>query len=497
MTPTAPGCEWETRARSVCSACLILGLFLAFSSCKVGPDYHRPAVETQAQWSEPLAGGETNSSASLAGWWKVFDDALLNSLVDRAVKSNLDLNVAAARVREARAARRVAAADFWPSVEPTGSYARERLSRNAQTFAPAGVPLAHNLYQTGFDSAWELDVFGGTRRNVESAEANLAAAEFGRRSVLVTLLGELALNYVEFRGSQRRLAIAADNIKSQQDAVDVTQAKFQGGVSSELDVTQAAALLATTQAAVPSLENALQAAEHHLAVLLAQPPGALREELAPVRPIPAGPPAIPVGLPSELLRRRPDVQQAERQLAAATALVGVATADLFPKFSLTGEASLETLNASDWFSTGSRFWSFGPTVQWRLFDAGRIRANIRVQDARQDEALGAYEKASLTAFEDVENALVAYAKERVRREYLTQAVVADRRSLELADELYRKGLTDFLTVLDAQRSLYQVEDLLVQSEQAVSANVIALYKALGGGWEPVDGPGSPAAKPQR
>jgi len=218
-------------------------------------------------------------------------------------------------------------------------------------------------------------------------------------------------------------------------------------------------------------------------VLLGQAPGALLEELSPEGIIPAAPPGVPVGLHSVLLRRRPDVRQAERQLAAAAARIGVATADLFPKFSLTGAVGLESISAGDWFTAGSRFWSLGPTVQWRIFDAGRIRGNIRVQDALEEQALETYEKTVLTSMEDVENALVAYAKEKVRYQALKDAVDANRRSLQLANQLYTKGLVDFLNVVDAQRSLYQAQDQFVQSELTLSTNVIALYKALGGGWE--------------
>jgi len=245
-------------------------------------------------------------------------------------------------------------------------------------------------------------------------------------------------------------------------------------------------LLATTRAEVPSLEISLQTSIHRLGVLLGQPPGALQMELSSAAPIPAAPPEVPVGLPSELVLRRPDVQQAERQLAAATAQIGVATADLFPKFSLTGALGYESVSASDWFAGGSRFWSLGPTVQWNLFDAGRIRANIKVQNARQEQALANYEKTVLASFEDVENALVGYAKERARHRSLEDAVQSSQESLRLANQLYANGLANFINVLDAERSLYQTQDQLVQSELVISSDLIALYKALGGGWEDQD-----------
>jgi NodT family efflux transporter outer membrane factor (OMF) lipoprotein len=341
----------------------------------------------------------------------------------------------------------------------------------------------NNVYQAGFDASWEIDVFGGTRRATESAKAQVAAAQFGERETLVTLLGEVARNYVDARGYQRRLEIARDNIRAQEQSLAIVQNRFTNGLTSDLDVQQANTVLATTRAVVPQLETALAASIHRLGVLLGQPPGALQTELATVAPIPAAPPVVPVGLPSELLLRRPDVAMAERQLAAATANIGVARSDLFPKFYLTGIAGFEGTSADDWFNSGSRFWSFGPAVQWRIFDAGRIRANIQVQNARQEQALANYENTALSAFEDVENSLVAYAKEQVRRRSLEDAVTSSQESLRLANQLYANGLSNFINVLDAERSLYQAQDQLVQSERTVSTDLISLYKALGGGWE--------------
>ncbi len=460
---------------------LVFGIFWA--GCSVGPNYHPPKVAASGEWSEPLEGGATNRTTLAAEWWTTFNDPKLNSLIARAVQSNYDLRIAEARLRQARAQRRFSTADFWPTVDASASYARERASEHGNQSALPNVPLENNLYQAGFDAAWEIDVFGGKRRALEAATADVAASQEDRSDTVVSLLAEVARNYIELRGLQQRLIITRDNIKSQQDALEVTQARFKGGVASELDVTQAAALLASTRSQLPALETSLKQTMHQLAVLLGQQPGALLAELSEDAPIPPTPPAVPVGLPSELLRRRPDVRRAERQLAAATARIGVQTAELFPKFSLTGVAGLQSVSASDWFAGGSKFWSAGPTVQWRVLDAGRIRANIRVQTAKQEEALAVYEKTVLTSLQDVENALVAYAKEQVRYRSLKDEADANRRGVELANELYTKGLADFLNVLDAQRSLYQAEDQLVQSEKNISQNLVALYKALGGGWE--------------
>jgi multidrug efflux system outer membrane protein len=463
----------------------LLPILLAslLAGCTVGPDYHPPKVAAPAQWVSPQPGRETNGAAAETAWWKSFHDAELNSLVIRAAQSNLNLHAALARVREARAAARVVSADFSPTLDAAGSYARQRYSGNGFPPFPPGVPLDANVYQAGFDAAWELDVFGGTRRAVEAARADVAAAEFGRRDVLITISAEVARQYVEARAFQRRLAVADDNIKAQENILALTRDLFAKGLTGELDVQQADALLSATRAQAPVFESGFRDAVYHLGLLLGQPPGALLGELTLSAPIPAAPPTVPIGLPSYLLQRRPDVQQAERQLAAATARVGVAASDLYPKFSLTGDVGLQSVSASDWFTAGSRFWTAGPTVQWRIFDAGRIRANIRVQNARVDQALAAYEQSMLSAFTDVETALTAYAKEQTRRQWLEQSAQANEKAVTLASDLYRNGLTDFLRVLESQRSLYQSQDALIESERTVSSDLIALYKALGGGWE--------------
>jgi NodT family efflux transporter outer membrane factor (OMF) lipoprotein len=460
------------------------------AGCAVGPYYQPPKMNAPAQWNSSLTGGETNSPAALAAWWKNFGDTNLDSLIMTAVRSNLDLRIAEARAREARADRDVAAGGLWPSLGSSASYSRNRWGENS--FPPvAGVPLDYNLYNAGFDAAWELDLFGGTRRAVEAANAKIGAAEYGRREVLVSLLAEVARNYIEARGCQQRLAITRQNIQVQNEILSLTRNRYQNGLSSDLDVQQATALLATTEAAVPSLETGFKQSVHHLAVLLGQPPDALLNEMSVENTIPAAPPAVPVGLPSDLLQRRPDVQHAERELAAATARIGVATADLFPKFSLTGTIGLESESSGNWFDYASRYWSAGPTLQWDIFEAGRIRANVRVQNARQEQALDFYQQTVLIALEDTENALTAYAKEQIRRQSLSRSVQANQQALSLSNQLYTNGLTDFLRVLDSERSLYEAEDALVQSDQTSSLNLVQLYKALGGGWQTVDGAAHP------
>ena len=462
----------------------LTALLVVVAGCAVGPNYQPPTTSAPAHWTSPLAGGETNGPAALAAWWQNFGDTNLNLLMVTAVASNLDLRIAEARVREARAERAMAAGGLWPAIGGSAAYTRNRYGANQ--FPPLtgfGIPLDYNLYNVGFDAAWELDIFGGTRRAVEAATAELGAAEFSRRDVLISLLAEVARNYVEARGYQRRLALTRQNIRVQDDILKLTRSRFQNGLSSDLDVQQATALESATAAEVPSLETGFQQSVHHLAVLLGQPPGAMRAAMSAERSIPAAPPAVPVGLPSDLLCRRPDVQRAERELAAATARIGVATADLFPKFSLTGTVGLTSESAGNWFEAGSRYWSAGPSAQWDIFEAGRIRANVRVQNARQEQALATYQQTVLTSLEDAENALTAYAHEQVRRQSLSRAAQADQQALDLSRQLYRSGLADFLRVLDSERSLYAAQDALAQSDAAVSLDLVQLYKALGGGWQ--------------
>ena len=463
------------------SAGLVLLLF--FSACTVGPNYERPEVVIPSAWKEAQQKGIDTQSAELSRWWTAFNDPLLNSLVERAVKSNLDLRIAEGRIREARAARGFTAADLWPTVDVSGAYSRSRTSKNTLSSpSQGGGNPERNLFETGFDAAWEIDLFGGARRKVEAADAALEASVEDRRDVSVTLLGDVAKNYIDLRGQQRRLAVARDNLKAQQETLDLTRVRFEAGLVSDLDVAQAEARVSTTAAQIPALESSLKQAAYALDVLLGLQPGALWDELSKETAIPRLPAELLVGLPSDLLRRRPDIRRAERQLAAATAQIGAATADLFPKFSLTGAFGLQSISASDWFAGGSRLWSVGPTIRWPIFDAGKIRANIEIRNAQQEQALHVYEKTVLTAFQDVEISLVNYTKEQVRYRSLINAVAANRRAVQMANELYLKGLNDFLNVLDAQRSLYAAENDLAQSEAAMASNMVSLYKALGGGW---------------
>jgi multidrug efflux system outer membrane protein len=473
---------------------IMILLTLALSGCMVGPDYHPPQMETPDRWGEEARGVVGSDSATVSRWWTLFNDPQLNSLIDRAVHANKDLRIAEARILEARARRGIVAADGWPGVDVSGAYSRSRRSENTPAGTGSSMVDTQDLFQTGFDAGWEIDMFGGVRRAVEAADAGIAAAEENRRDVLITLLAEVARNYLELRGSQRRIVTARENIESQRQTLEMTQGRFAAGLSSKLDVAQAEAQLAATEAQIPGLETAVRAAGHRLGVLAGVTPTSLLGELTGDSGVLGQPAQVPVDLPSELLRRRPDIRRAERELAAASAMVGVATAELFPRFSLSGLLGLQSTNLSDLVSSGSRYWSIGPALNWPLFDAGRTRAGIAVQNALQEQALLAYEQTVLTALEEVENALVAYDREQTARHALEQAVDANRRAVAIADELYRTGLVDFLNVLQSQQALYLSQDELVRSEQTVLINLVALFKALGGGWQLEElGNGGPSA----
>jgi multidrug efflux system outer membrane protein len=467
---------------------LMMASALAFcvAGCMVGPNYQPPrAPNVPPAWAgvtEPRAAAPsvaTPGPPRVTAWWRTFNDPQLTALVDEALAANLDVQLAGARLRQARAARGIAAGGLWPTLDTSASYQRARLSVGSTS----AFQEEQNVYQTGFDAAWELDLFGGIRRNVEAATATIQAAQAGLHDAQVSLTAEVALNYVQLRGFQQQIVIAQQNLQAQQHTADITRQRLQAGFVSRLDVANAEAQVATTQAQIPGLETSARQAIYALSVLLARPPADLLHELADTQPLPVTPPVIPVGLPSDLLRRRPDIQQAEAQVHAATAQIGVATADLFPKFSLTGAVSWQSNLLQNWFSKANVSSSLGPTMQWAIFQGGSVVSNIHLQEALRDQSFLTYQKTVLTAFQDVENALIAFANEWKHRQALTDAVTANRQAVSLATLLYTEGQTDFLSLLDAQRSLYVSEDALVQSTSTTATDLIALYKALGGGWE--------------
>lgn len=471
----------------------LLAASLLVAGCTVGPDRKAPDTPVKADSFASLTGADVDSAApalkpvatspaTLAAWWTVFRDPVLDSLVARAVAGNQDLRIAAARVREARALRGIEAAARLPTLDATGRATRFRDSETTGRGFPTPTD-PQNLFEAGLDASWEIDVFGGVRRAVEAADADLAAAEESRRDALVTLVAEVARNYVELRGYQQRIDLNARTVQAQRETLELTKSLSQAGISSQLQVEQAAAQLAGRQSQLPPLRIGERAASYRLGVLLGQEPGSLLAELAPTAAIPTPPAELPVGLPSDLLRRRPDIRRAERTIAAATARIGVATADLFPRFSLTGSFGLQSGEFDSLPDMNSRFWSIGPAVRWNLFDAGKVRSRIEAANAREEQALAAYERTVLTAFEDVENGLTQFIQEQARRRSLGEGAEASARALQLATDRYRSGIGGFLDVLETQRALYDLQDQQVQSEIGVTRSLIAVYKALGGGWE--------------
>ena len=464
------------------SLALILWLSLAIlSGCMVGPNFKRPPTTMPPDWAGPTAESRpvTPADAELARWWILFDDPTLVSLIEQAVQSNLDLKQAEARMRQSRAARSVVAAGIGPTVDATGAYQRSGSAGGTNGKSEGNIS---NQYQAGFDAGWELDIFGGVRRGIEAADADLQAAMETRRDVMVTLTAEVARNYIDLRAFQERIAIGRRNLETQKHSAALTRQRFEAGFVGALDVANADAQVATTASQIPLLEASARQTIYSLSILLGKDPAALVRELSPVAAIPLASPSIPLGVPSDLLRRRPDIRRAEVEIHAATARIGVATADLFPRFTISGSAGVRASDFSSWFDWASRIWSFGPSVSWNLFSMGRTRSTIEQQRALQDQSLITYQQTVLAALQEVENALIASAKEAEHYRALREAVGANRKAVELATTLYTQGNTDFLNVLDAQRSLYASEDALIQSTGSVSTNLVALFKSLGGGW---------------
>jgi NodT family efflux transporter outer membrane factor (OMF) lipoprotein len=515
---------------------MTLMLVALATGCSVGPKYQRPKVTVLSDWGEqgrePSTTRPTDiattqpASRTLSGappavqWWTTFRDPELDTLIERALEDNPDLGRATARVREARAERKVVHADDFPQVNLGGSYTHVRASENgiASAFgsssgggaggdagvappvnvgggganAPGAAGTAvipgssfgeFDLYQLGFDASWELDIFGGRRHATDAARAREQSAVEDRRDVVLTLMAEVAREYIDLRSTQRRLAIARENLEAQTRTLDLTRQLNQRGLTSRLDETRAMSQVASTRATIPAIEASASRSIHRLGVLLGERPTALATELTQAKPIPPVPDDVPVGLPSELLRRRPDIRRAERQLAASTEDVGVATAELFPRFFLNGSVGLQGTDPGNVFEYASRYYSLGPSVSWPLFDAGRSKARLSRAEARRAQSFAAFRGAVLNAFREVEDSLVSYAKVQERAVSLREAAAASRQSVKIANELYSQGVSDFLSVLDAQRQLLFAEEQLANAEGERATSLVALYKALGGGWE--------------
>jgi NodT family efflux transporter outer membrane factor (OMF) lipoprotein len=457
----------------------VLPFLLAVACTTVGPDHVPPTAPVPATFHETDAVLST-APADLAAWWHRLDDPLLDRLVERAVRQNLDVEEALARVLEARALRGLAHAELFPTLDAQTGYQRRGESENT----PLG-PFAvdSDRYTVGLATTWEVDLWGRVQRSVEAADADLGARVETVRGVLVTVVAEVASNYVQLRELQERLRIATDNLELQQQTLSLVEARFASGLVGERDVAQARSNLASTRSRVPSLAQAQRIAENRLAVLLGLTPGALADELANAQPIPVPPAQVAVGVPADVVRRRPDVRAAERELAAATARIGIAEADLYPRLVVLGNVGFEADHAADLFEGNSSVLGIGPSLRWNLFDAGRTRRQIAAQDARAQQALARWERTVLVAVEEAENAMTAFVREQTRRTHLGEAAAEARRAVQFASTQYLEGLTDFQNVLDSQRATAELEDQLAQSQATITANLIALYKALGGGWE--------------
>ena len=465
-----------------CGRILVGAAGLALAGCSVvGPAYTPPVAEVPSTWSNLARGVSADAAGDLARWWTRFDDPILAQLIAEAREANPDLASVRTRLVQARARRTIAAAARFPDVSSTAGARRTRTSEATTGF-----------YSAGFDAGWEVDVFGGVRRSVEAAEADLDATLEDVRDAHVTLAAEVARLYIEARGLTRRLAIARDNLQSQDETLELTAWRAEAGLVSSQDVDQARANVEQTRALIPALQTSLAATLHALDVLVGQAPGTLRARLGEDVELPAIPATIAVGIPADALRQRPDVRAAERTLAAETARVGVAQAARYPAFNLSGSIGVEALSASALGDSGAWAASIFAGVVAPIFDAGRLRAQVEIQDAVRERAEIAYRQTVLGALEDVENALVALVQTREREAALVRAGEAARSAAALARQRYSVGLIDFQSVLDTERSVLAIEDSLAATRTDGVLALIRLYKALGGGWPPEPSAGEDA-----
>jgi multidrug efflux system outer membrane protein len=448
-------------------------LSAALAACAVGPTYHRP--ETPANEPRNIAGGHFTAVEPNAAWWEQFGDPVLADLEARALADNLDLHVAIARVHSARAAFSEAQFNYAPHVQLDGSYSRSKEQFPGFT----NDRLDIDSTSVGFDATWEIDLFGHVRHQAAAARDELGAEQANLADAQVTIAAEVARNYFELRGAQRQIAVAHDNLDNEQEALRLTQVRYQAGRVTELDEDSAQARLKATEATLPVLEADEKRFAYRLAVLLGMHPGALDRQLTavPVRVMTA---PLPIGDVSTLLRRRPDVRAAERNFAASTERVGVATADLFPRVTFSGFVGFLSGDTSQLGKAASRAWLINPAVSWPALDYGSVHARLRGAKAEADGALAAYQKAVLSALEDFENACVGYGTQETRLGSVLEQAQASRRAAQLAEIQYREGSVNFLVLIDAQRTLLQAEDELAQAETAANTSAVAVYKALGG-----------------
>jgi multidrug efflux system outer membrane protein len=462
------------RTLSRAGAAILAALMLA--ACAVGPDYRAPEPEVDGRFAgQALV--ETTAQAPVATWWEAFGDPLLDELVSDALAGNHTIAIAAARLKEARAARRES---VWAAIPmPTARASATDVRESAGGTAGLSPVRDYELYDAAFDASWELDLFGRVRRGNEAARATLGAAQASLDDVRLTVVAEIVRNYFELRGAQQRLTVAERNAGNQRSALELVESRLEAGRGTALDSARAEAQIQTTLASVPPLEAAVAQARHRIEVLTGRRPGQLTDQLGPVAPLPALPATLGMDDPLALLRRRPDLRVAERQLAATSARIGVAVADFVPRITLNGSIGLQALEFGALDDPGNDFRRFGPALSWAFLDIGRVRERVRAAGARHEAALATYEQAVLLALEDVENALSTYARERRRQEHLEAAARASVLAADLATQRFEGGVSDFLTALDAYRTALEAEDRLSTSQTAAATALVALYKALG------------------
>lgn len=475
-----------------------VALCIGLAGCVVGPDYRAPDMKmpggfvaaSASDASKPAPNANDKPVVDAAKWWQALSDPELNSLIDRAIQANPDLEIALTRLQEARTQEAVVMGMSLPELEASGGAARgtgSNLTRG-RVAGPlvAGenaANLSHVTHIVGFAAGWEIDLFGRYRREIEAARYDKEAAAAVRNDVLIAVIADVARAYVDVRGLQMQLAVLRQNIDTAEQYTDVVQKRFERGITNELDLTLAQRQLATLKAEVEPLTSQIAAAQYVIAVLLGQFPEVLAKELEKPAMIPQLPEQIQPGLPLDLLRRRPDIHEAERQLAGATARVGVATANLFPKIALTGGAGYQGQGLGVTPAAHSFIWSVGPAVNWSLLDFGVLDALVDIADLRTHELLINYKKTVLRAVQEVDTAASAYTAQQDRLHNLSQALTASEQALSLASQRYDRGLTDSLNVIDAQRHAYELEEQYVSAQKTAAEQFIALYKALGGGWE--------------
>jgi NodT family efflux transporter outer membrane factor (OMF) lipoprotein len=483
--PTDHGINQSIRSRII----LLVPVFLAFAGCMIGPNYQRPKVSVSQNWGETQDPRVSTESTTYRDWWRAFNDPALDRLVARAYRDNLTLQQASVRVLQARAQLGIAVGEVFPQTQQViGSVEYNRTSDRSASAAALKGSTAYWQSQIGAQATWELDFWGRIRRGIESADASLLATLADYDSTLVTLTADVATTYIALRTAEERIRIARENVDIQEQTLKIVEARFTFGTVTQLDVEQARTVLFNTLATVPTLETQRRQARDALSVLLGMPPNDLSDLLSGPSTIPVSPPQVIVGIPADLLRRRPDIRSAEMQAVAQSAQIGVAKSDLLPAFSLIGNlvlvsTDLGTFRLSDMFRWGSRQVQIGPSVQWNILNYGQISNNVRVQDANFQQLLLAYQRSVLSAQQDVEDNLAAFLRSQERADLLAKSVTSSRTAADLAVLQYREGVTDFTTVLTTQLTLLNQQDNLASTLGNISTSLVGVYRALGGGWE--------------